>query len=73
MQNKFSSSSGTTRNALPLVPRFSVTPRGLQYLQAEKILDRCGGDFVKAARALGVTRTTLYRYLDRLDLLRTRI
>jgi ActR/RegA family two-component response regulator len=55
-----------------MVEGFSVTLRGLQYLQAQRILKRCGGDFAAAARVLGVRRTTLYRYLDRLDLLRTR-
>ncbi len=65
-------SSVGSATASRMVEGFSVTLRGLQYLQAQRILKRCGGDFAAAARVLGVRRTTLYRYLDRLDLLRTR-
>ncbi len=69
MQKTSSVGSGT---ASRMVEGFSVTLRGFQYLQAQRILERCEGDFAAAARVLGVRRTTLHRYLDRPALLKTR-
>jgi DNA-binding NtrC family response regulator len=47
---------------------YSVTARGFKYLQTQEALDRCAGDYKKAADTLGVRRKTLCRYLDRADL-----
>jgi DNA-binding NtrC family response regulator len=46
-----------------LVERFSVTLRGLKYLQAQEMLKRCGGNRKKAAQVLGIFRRIIYTFL----------
>jgi DNA-binding protein Fis len=57
------SGSGRVTISEQLVERYSVTLRGLKYLLAHEALQRCGGNYNKAAQILGVERTSLRRYL----------
>lgn len=63
-------SSGTMRSTVQPVEGFSVTMRRLRYLHVQRLLERCPGNYTKAARILGVTLATFYRYVDRPDLVR---
>lgn len=45
-----------------------VTLRGLEYLHAQGVLELCEGSRAKAAKILGIERTTLRRYLRRAGL-----
>lgn len=69
MQKRISACSSEVQDRLENVGRYSITLRGFQYLQAQQALRRCGGSYDRAARVLSVTRETLYRRLDRPDLL----
>jgi DNA-binding protein Fis len=51
-----------------LVECWFITLRGLEYLHAQRVLEMCGGNRAKAAKMLGIERTTLRRYLRRAGL-----
>lgn len=72
MQNRIRGFSFETEGALEHVGRYSLTLRGFQYLEAQEALAKCSGNYRRTARALSIALTTLYRRLDRPDLLHRR-
>jgi DNA-binding protein Fis len=68
MQKTYDFGSIPTRASERLVECYFITPRGLEYLHAQRVLELCGGSRAKAAKMLGIECTTLRRYSRRVGL-----